>query len=444
MRVPRLLPVLGVISVLVSGATGCLQGSRNVEATIDARVAAALARQPTITPQPTATPMPTPTPAPAPTPARPTPAPTATPSLVAAIGAMVDAVVQVVVADGRGSGMVVDRDGYILTNNHVPGSESVVDVVLSDGSTVIGRVLGRDEPGDLAVIKVDKSLPVAVTFGDSDALRVGDSVYAIGYALGLRGGPSVSSGIFSARRRDGGVETLQVDVPLNEGNSGGPLVNQRGQVVGIASAVRRESSAGAVQGIGFGISASYVRARLELLKRGEVIAFADKIAPLEPGLRESYRNPFYHYIIEYPKDWLPDDSIRVRFAARSPLGLAGLSVVVLVDLPKGTPMEEFYFFVKKVDEFSEFSRQEMVLDSFIPGQKLRVFRVLYSTFDFVDGVTRGYKYMFVAGDKGYIITGFGPAEDFEYYARTLDTALLTFQLLPQALVPSTPTPTPTR
>lgn len=425
------------------GLSGCLQSRQNLEATVDARIAAALARVPTVTPQPTSTPVPTPTPLPTSVPVRPPPAPSPTPSFSAVIASLLDAVVEVRVPEGLGSGLVVDRDGYILTSNHVPGSQSVVEVGLSDGRTLPGRVIGRDEPGDLAVIKVEQQLPLAAAWGDSDALRLGDPVYVIGYPLGLRGGPSVTGGIFSARRSDGGVEIIQIDAPINEGNSGGPVINQRGQVVGIAAAVRRTSNTGnSVEGVGFGISSSYVRARLGQLKKGENIAFAGKITPIEPGPRATYRSPFYFYTIEYPKDWLPNTSIKVRFAARSQLGLAGISAVVLVDLPKGTPMEEFYFFVKKIDGFNELSRQDLVMDTFVPGQQVRVFRIDYSTFDLVDGVTRGVKYMFVAGDKGYILTGFGPGEDFAYYARTVEGALLTFRLLPEALIPSTPTPTP--
>jgi hypothetical protein len=319
-----------------------------------------------------------------------------------------------------------------------------VEVVLNNGATIIGKVIGRDEVGDLAIIKVERELPLAAPLGDSDALGLGDPVYAIGYPLGLRGGPSVTGGIFSARRRDTdtSVEMLQIDAPLNPGNSGGPIIDRRGQVVAIATSVRRQSGFGAVEGVSFGVSSGYIRLRIDQLKKGQVFAAAGKFVPLEPGPREKFRSPEYHYTIEYPKDWTPNTSIKVRFAARSPLGLAGITVVVLIDLPKGTPMEEFYFFVRKVDDFTQLSRQEAPSDIFVPGQQVRVFRVTYSNFDFVDGITHGIKYLFVAGDKGYILTGFGPAEDFDYYERVLDASLLTFRLLPEALLPSTPTPTP--
>uniref|UniRef100_A0A831TCN7 PDZ domain-containing protein n=1 Tax=Thermorudis peleae TaxID=1382356 RepID=A0A831TCN7_9BACT len=160
------------------------------------------------------------------------------------------------VVEGEGSGVVFDQRGYILTNDHVVGEALEIVVVLPDGRQFAGRVVGRSPENDIAVIKVDgDNLPVA-KLGDSDTLRVGQWVVAIGNALGLEGGPTVTAGVISALNRTirpGPNEPpfgplIQTDAAINPGNSGGPLVNLQGEVVGINTAKVRQA-----EGIGFAI-----------------------------------------------------------------------------------------------------------------------------------------------------------------------------------------------
>ena len=159
-------------------------------------------------------------------------------------------------AEGAGTGFVVGADGVIVTNNHVVAGAQRIDVVLGDGRKLSGRVLGRDPTTDLAVLKVDASRLPTARLGDSGALRVGDDVVAIGNALSLEGGPTVTRGIVSATERT--IEAgnavrldhlIQTDTAINPGNSGGPLVNATGEVIGINTAV-----AGGAQNIGFAIA----------------------------------------------------------------------------------------------------------------------------------------------------------------------------------------------
>ena len=156
---------------------------------------------------------------------------------------------------GLGSGVIVRADGYLLTNNHVVEGATKVRVELSDRRTFSAKVVGADAPSDLAVLKIDaKDLP-ALPFGDSDAIRVGDVVLAFGNPLGV--GQTVTMGIVSAKGRatdvgDGSFEDfLQTDAPINQGNSGGALVNTAGQLVGINTQILTPT--GGNIGIGFAI-----------------------------------------------------------------------------------------------------------------------------------------------------------------------------------------------
>ena len=174
---------------------------------------------------------------------------------------------------GLGSGVVVTPDGYILTNNHVVAGAERVTVEFVDGRTLSAKVVGSDPPSDLAVLKVAgtsfKTLPLA----DSSQVRVGDVVLAVGHPLGL--GQTVTMGIISAKDRStgavrGGYEDfLQTDAPINRGNSGGALVNLRGELVGINSQIL--SPTGGNIGIGFAIPSTMAHdVMTQLVERGTV------------------------------------------------------------------------------------------------------------------------------------------------------------------------------
>jgi serine protease Do len=166
-----------------------------------------------------------------------------------------------------GSGFIVDPSGYIVTNNHVVGDAAKVQVILQDKTKYTARIVGRDPKTDLAVLKIkaDQPLPY-VTFGDSNAAQVGDWVMAVGNPFGLGG--TVTTGIISARGRDINEgpydDFLQIDAPINRGNSGGPTFNLNGQVIGINTAIY--SPNGGSVGIGFAVpsnAAKTIVAQLE-------------------------------------------------------------------------------------------------------------------------------------------------------------------------------------
>ena len=144
---------------------------------------------------------------------------------------------------GVGSGVIFRSDGYIVTNNHVIDGAKEIIVSLSDGRSIKGKLIGKDEFTDLAVVKVDESnLPTAV-FGNSDSVVVGEPAIAIGNPLGLEFQGSVTVGVISALNRtldvsDKRVKLLQTDAAISPGNSGGALVNADGEVIGINSAKR--------------------------------------------------------------------------------------------------------------------------------------------------------------------------------------------------------------
>jgi len=161
---------------------------------------------------------------------------------------------QAIPVEGMGSGTIIDPKGYILTNNHVVGGAEKIGVTLWNGEVLEGTLVGSCAVHDTAVVKVDKKGLSAAELGDSDKLRVGQRVYAIGNPFGLAGGPTVTSGVISAvnrtiESRRGLVENLvQTDAAINPGNSGGPLVDLEGKVVAINTAIIPFA-----QGIGFAI-----------------------------------------------------------------------------------------------------------------------------------------------------------------------------------------------
>ncbi len=161
-----------------------------------------------------------------------------------------------------GSGFVIDADkGYVITNNHVVDGADEVDVIFQDDATIQAKVVGVDAKTDLAVLKIptDKHALKAVPFGNSDTMRVGDPVLAIGNPFGLGG--SVSSGIISARARNINSgpydDFFQTDAAINRGNSGGPMFNMKGEVIGVNTAIF--SPTGGSVGIGFAIPSNIVK-----------------------------------------------------------------------------------------------------------------------------------------------------------------------------------------
>lgn len=199
---------------------------------------------------------------------------------------------------GLGSGVVVDEEGYVLTNNHVIEGADEVKVALPDGRDFTATVVGADPKTDVAILKIEaEELPVA-TLTDSEKLRVGDIVFALGNPLGV--GQTVTMGIISATGRTGmgilgeeGYEDfIQTDAAINSGNSGGPLVDAHGRVVGINTAIL--SRTGGNIGIGFAIPANLVSSVMEsLIETGTVARgyMGVHLQPLSPELADEFDIP---------------------------------------------------------------------------------------------------------------------------------------------------------
>jgi putative serine protease PepD len=171
-----------------------------------------------------------------------------------------------------GTGFVISSDGVIVTNNHVVEGAHQIQAVFSDGTKRDATVLGRNAPSDLAVVKVDASNLATIALGDSNQVQVGDDVVAIGNALALQGGLTVTRGIISGLHREVGTNTgsaledvLQTDAAINPGNSGGPLVDAQGRVIGINTAI---ADPGSAQNVGFAIPISNAKAIIDQLRQG--------------------------------------------------------------------------------------------------------------------------------------------------------------------------------
>ena len=196
-------------------------------------------------------------------------------------------------AKGTGSGVIIDEEGHIVTNNHVINGAEVVDVTLSDGRVFRAEPVGADPQTDIAVIKINADHLHPARFGESDRLQVGNLVLAIGSPFRL--GHSVSHGIVSAVGRADvavGVDYqnwIQTDAPINPGNSGGPLINTRGEVVGINTAIATDS--GGHQGVGFAIPSNSVSRVADMLKSGKGIQrgyLGVQIRPVTPKFADAY------------------------------------------------------------------------------------------------------------------------------------------------------------
>ncbi len=181
-------------------------------------------------------------------------------------------------SEGLGSGVVIDKEGHILTNNHVVANARQIQVTLWDETTGSAELVGSDPTNDLAVIKAD--LPAEklspATLGDSDAIRIGESVIAIGNPFGLEG--TVTEGIISGLDRTLGQtgqrpirQLIQTDAAINPGNSGGPLVNFSGEVIGIDSALENPTGSGVFVGVGYAIPINAAKRFLPEMLAGETV-----------------------------------------------------------------------------------------------------------------------------------------------------------------------------
>ncbi|UCH08968.1 MAG: trypsin-like peptidase domain-containing protein, partial [Deltaproteobacteria bacterium] len=191
-----------------------------------------------------------------------------------------------------GTGFIIDKEGFILTNNHVVEGTDEITVTLADKTEFVAKIIGRDPKTDLALIRIesDQVLP-ALPLGDSDKLEVGDWVMAIGNPYGL--GHTVTAGIVSAKYRQIGAGTyenfIQTDASINPGNSGGPLLDTTGKVIGVNTLIFSQS--GGSVGIGFAIPINMAKDLLPQLKEGKVVRgwLGVVIQPVTPELKDKLK-----------------------------------------------------------------------------------------------------------------------------------------------------------
>lgn len=191
-----------------------------------------------------------------------------------------------------GSGLIYDRDGHIVTSAHVVENMDEVTVTMNDGSVLTGKVVGRDPKTDLAVVRVEGKNLSPVVLGDSDAARIGDPVLAVGNPFGL--GNTVTAGIISARSRDIQVgpydDFIQTDAAINRGNSGGPLFNAAGQMIGVNTAIF--SPSGGSVGIAFAVPSKMVKTIADALIKNGVVKrgrLGLKIQTVTPEMAENLK-----------------------------------------------------------------------------------------------------------------------------------------------------------
>lgn len=202
------------------------------------------------------------------------------------------------VQEAGGSGFVISADGYILTNNHVVDGATKVTVKLNDDRDFPAKVVGTDKETDVALLKVDASGLPTLPLGDSDGVRQGDWVMAVGNPLNYN--HTVTVGVISAKGRRISASALddflQTDAAINFGNSGGPLVNARGEAVGINTAITRNDYMGRmVEGIGFAIPINLVRGELDQLKGSGKVSrgyLGVSVASVDPDAKSYYKSKF--------------------------------------------------------------------------------------------------------------------------------------------------------
>jgi S1-C subfamily serine protease len=243
---------------------------------------------------------------------------------IASVRMMQDQLFRVFPVQGVGSGIIIDDKGHILTNNHVIDGTDRLRVTLGDSKQVSAKVVGTDEETDLAVVRAEpleinskdavKFQPV--NLGNSEELKVGQIVMAVGNPFGLTGGPTVTAGIISSLNRNvqfenGILELVQTDAAINPGNSGGPLINTKGEVVAINTAKIPYG-----QGIGFAVPINTVKSILnDLVENGHVTRpwLGISTVKLNPRIASFYRLPLVHgALIVNVEPYSPADNAGLR------------------------------------------------------------------------------------------------------------------------------------
>ena len=237
--------------------------------------------------------------------------------------------------EGIGSGFIINQEGYILTNYHVVKGAQEISVTLSNDVTTTAQVVNYDENQDVAMIKItDESveIPATVELGDSDSLQPGEEVIAIGTPLSTELSSTVTKGIISATSRSVAVQSgvtmnlIQTDAAINAGNSGGPLVNTKGEVVGINSS---KISGEAVEGIGFSIPINDIKDKIESLSK-PILNLGISVRTIDEALSKQLNMEQGLYVVEV-----------TEFSSAEKAGLKAGDIIVKADGNRITTFDEF-------------------------------------------------------------------------------------------------------
>ena len=237
--------------------------------------------------------------------------------------------------EGIGSGFIINEEGYILTNYHVVKGAQEISVTLSNDVTTTAQIVNYDENQDVAMIKItDESvkIPATVELGDSDSLQPGEEVIAIGTPLSTELSSTVTKGIISATSRSVAVESgvtmnlIQTDAAINAGNSGGPLVNTKGEVVGINSS---KISGEAVEGIGFSIPINDIKDKIESLSK-PILNLGISVRTIDEALSKQLNMEQGLYVVEV-----------TEFSSAEKAGLKSGDIIVKADGNRITTFDEF-------------------------------------------------------------------------------------------------------
>ena len=237
--------------------------------------------------------------------------------------------------EGIGSGFIINEEGYILTNYHVIQGAQEISVTLSNDVTTTAQVVNYDENQDVAMIKItdeNVEIPATVELGDSDALQPGEEVIAIGTPLSTELSSTVTKGIISATSRSVAVESgvtmnlIQTDAAINAGNSGGPLVNTKGEVVGINSS---KISGEAVEGIGFSIPINDIKDKIESLSK-PILNLGISVRTIDEALSKQLNMEQGLYVVEV-----------TEFSSAEKAGLKAGDIIVKADGKRITTFDEF-------------------------------------------------------------------------------------------------------
>ena len=268
---------------------------------------------------------------------------------IASVRTVHDQLFRVFPVEGVGSGVIVDERCHVLTNNHVVDDAQRLSITLTDGRIFNGKVVGTDETTDLAVIRLDstETLPFAA-LGNSDDLKIGQIVIAIGNPFGLTGGPTVTAGIVSSLNRKiqfekGVLELVQTDAAINPGNSGGPLTNTKGEVIAINTAKMPYAN-----GIGFAVPINIAKSVMtELIQNGRVTS--------RPWIGISYVK-ITRQLAQYYRLPTSEGVLIAQVESHSPADEAGLRKGDIIETVDG----------KRVDDTTEISlnvRKKAINDS---------------------------------------------------------------------------------